>query len=105
MIRFLLRFIGLCILAMAFVLFVYDGTKTIANQHVVYAKLVEVWAMVDQTTLNQAQIWLKQKAPWAWDPYMQSVFELPAWGVLAIIAMILIVLGRKKKPLIGYARN
>ena len=92
MIRFLLRFIGLCILALAFVLFVYDGTKSIANQHVVYAKLVEVWAMVDQTTLNQAQIWLKQKAPWAWDPYMQSVFELPAWGVLAIVAMILIVL-------------
>jgi hypothetical protein len=90
---------------LAFVLFVYDGTKSIANQHVVYAKLVEVWAMVDQTTLNQAQIWLKQKAPWAWDPYMQSVFELPAWGVLAIVAMILIVLGRKKKPLIGYARN
>jgi hypothetical protein len=105
MIRFLLRFIGLCILALAFVLFVYDGTKSIANQHVVYAKLVEVWAMVDQTTLNQAQISLKQKAPWAWDPYMQSVFELPAWGVLAIVAMILIVLGRKKKPLIGYARN
>jgi hypothetical protein len=105
MIRFLLRFIGLCILALAFVLFVYDGTKSIANQHVVYAKLVEVWAMVDQTTLNQAQVWLKQKAPWAWDPYMQSVFELPAWGVLAIVAMILIVLGRKKKPLIGYARN
>jgi len=25
--------------------------------------------------------------------------------VLAIVAMILIVLGRKKKPLIGYARN
>jgi hypothetical protein len=36
---------------------------------------------------------------------MQAVFDLPAWGVLAIIAMILIVLGRKKKPLIGYARN
>ena len=105
MIRFLLRFIGLCILAMAFVLFVYDGTKSIANQHVVYAKLVEVWAMVDQSSLNQALAWLKQKAPWAWDPYMQAVFDLPAWGVLAIVAMILIVLGRKKKPLIGYARN
>ena len=105
MIRFLLRFIGLCILAMAFVLFVYDGTKSIANQHVVYAKLVEVWAMVDQSSLNQAQAGLKQKAAWAWDPDMLAVFDLPAWGVLAIIAMILIVLGRKKKPLIGYARN
>ena len=36
MIRFLLRFVGLCLLATAFVFFVYDGTKSIANQHLVY---------------------------------------------------------------------
>jgi hypothetical protein len=36
---------------------------------------------------------------------MQVVFQLPAWVILGILAMILIVLGRKKKPLIGYARN
>ena len=105
MIRFLLRFIGLCILALAFVLFVYDGTKSIANQHVVYTKFVEAWAMVDQSSFEQVRDWLRHKAAWAWDPYMQAVFDLPAWGVLAIVAMILIVLGRKKKPLIGYARN
>jgi hypothetical protein len=105
MIRFLLRLIGLLILALAFVLLVYDGTRSIAAQHLVWAKLADDWAMVDQASLNQAQTWLKQKAPWAWDPYMQAVFDLPAWGVLAILAMILIVLGRKKKPLIGYARN
>ena len=32
MIRFLLRFLGLLLLATAFVFFVYDGTKSIANQ-------------------------------------------------------------------------
>ena len=36
---------------------------------------------------------------------MQGVFDLPTWVVLGIVAMILILLGRKKKPLIGYARN
>jgi hypothetical protein len=105
MIRFLLRFIGLCLLALAFVFFVYDGTKSIANQHVVYARAAEVWAMVDQSSLNQVQSWLKQKAVWAWDPYLQTVFDLPAWAILGFLAMVLIVLGRKKKPLIGYARN
>jgi hypothetical protein len=105
MIRFLLRFIGLCLLALAFVFFVYDGTKSIANQHVVYARTAEVWAMVDQNSLNAAQTWLKQKAAWAWDPYMQVVFELPAWAILGFVAMVLILIGRKKKPLIGYARN
>jgi hypothetical protein len=105
MVRFLLRFIGLCLLATAFVLFVYDGTKSIANQHLVYAKVGDVWAIVDQTSLTVAQTWLKQKAGWAWDPYMQTAFDLPAWGVLAAVSLILILLGRKKKPLIGYARN
>ena len=105
MIRFLLRFIGLCLLALAFVFFVYDGTKSIANQHLVYARAAEVWAMVDPNSLNLAQNWLKQKAAWAWDPYMQAVFDFPAWAILGILAMVLIVLGRRKKPLIGYARN
>ena len=105
MIRFLLRFVGLCLLATAFVFFVYDGTKSIANQHLVYIKVGDVWAIIDQNSLNLVQNWLKQKAAWAWDPYVLGVFDLPTWVVLGIVAMILILLGRKKKPLIGYARN
>jgi hypothetical protein len=105
MIRFLLRFLGLCLLATAFFFLVYDGTKSIANQHLVYIKVAEVWAMVDQNSLNAAQTWLKQTAMWAWDPFLQRAFDLPIWIVLAIVSMILILLGRKKKPLIGYARN
>ena len=105
MIRFLLRFIGLCLLATAFVFFVYDGTKSIANHDFVYTKVGDVWAIIDQNSLNLVQDWLKQKAAWAWDPYMQKAFDLPTWLMLAIVATILILLGRKKKPLIGYARN
>ena len=105
MIRFLLRFIGLILLATAFVFFVYDGTKSIANQQVFYSRVDDVWAIIDQNSLNLVQDWLKQKATWAWEPYMQTFFDLPIWGVLAIVAMILVLLGRKKKPLIGYARD
>ena len=43
MIRFLLRFIGLCLLATAFVFFVYDGTESIANQHMIYMKVGDAW--------------------------------------------------------------
>jgi len=105
MIRFLLRFIGLLLLAGAFVLFVYDGTKTIANQQLLYMKFSEVWAIIDQHSLNDVQDWLKQKVIWAWDPYIQKMFDLPGWVVLGVIAMILILLGRKKRKLIGYARD
>ncbi len=104
MIRFLLRFIGLCCLATAFFFLVYDGTKSIANQHLIYMRVADVWAMVDQRSLNLAQSFLRQKAVWMWD-YAQTVFDLPTWIVLAILALILILLGRRKKPLIGYARD
>jgi hypothetical protein len=105
MIRFLLRFIGLLLLATAFVFFVYDGTKAIANQQLIYMKFSEMWAIIDQNSLNEVQGWLKQRAMWAWDPYLQKLFDLPAWAVLGIVAMVLVLLGRKKKPLIGYARD
>lgn len=105
MIRFLLRFLGLCLLATAFIFFVYDGTKSIANQQFVYVRVSELWADIDQHSLNAAQEWLRQKALWAWDPYGQAIFELPTWVVLAVIATILVMLGRKKKKLIGYARD
>jgi hypothetical protein len=105
MIRFLFRFIGLCLLAMAFVLFVYDGTKSIANHDLLYTKLDDVWAIVDQNSLNSVQNWLKQRLSWAWDPYLEGGFDLPAWVVVGITAALLILLGRKRKPLIGYARD
>jgi len=105
MIIFLLRFLCLCLLAMAFVFLVYDGTKSIANHDLVYTKVVDGWAIIDQNSLDAVQGWLKQKAAWAWDPYLQKAFDLPAWAVIGIIATVFILLGRKKKPLIGYARD
>jgi hypothetical protein len=105
MIRFLLRFIGLCLLALAFIFFVYDGTKTIANQQMIFMKVSDAWAIVDQNSLNAVQNWLKLKFAFAWDPYLQKIFDLPTWVVLGIVATILILLGRKKRPLIGYGRD
>ena len=105
MIRFLLRFLGLLLLATAFVFFVYDGTKSIANHQFVYVHVSELWADIDQHSLNTVQAWIKSKAPWAWEPYGQWVFDLPTWAVLAVVSAILIMLGRKKRKLIGYARD
>ena len=104
MLRFLLRLIGLGILALAFFFVVYDGSRSIANQRVAYTDLAQAWAIVDQSDLSQVQNWVRQKATWA-DPSVQKAFELPIAAILAVVAMILMALGRKKRPLIGYARN
>ncbi len=38
-----------------------------------------------------------------WDPVMVSVLAAPAWSLLGVVGILLLLLGRKKKPLIGYA--
>ena len=42
---------------------------------------------------------------WLWDPVLQYFLAAPASLVLAILATLLMLLGRKKKPLIGYGRD
>ncbi len=44
-------------------------------------------------------------AEWLWNPVIQTILEQPTWLVLGMIGAILIVLGRKRKPLIGYGRD
>jgi hypothetical protein len=104
MIRFLLRFIGLLCLALGFVILVYDGTKSIADQRWQITKVSDVWITIQESSLTKLQPTLQGIAGWLWDPGAVNVLNSPAWVVLAIIGTVLIVLGRKKKPLIGYAR-
>jgi len=40
----------------------------------------------------------------AWDPAITTVLDQPAWLIFGIVGIVLILLGRKPKPLIGYAR-
>jgi hypothetical protein len=104
MIRFLLRFIGLLLLALAFIFFVYDGTKSIADQRLYITRVAEVWATFHEQSLAQVRPVLEGLAVWLWDPVARSVLDAPTCLVLVILGTIFVLLGRKKRPLIGYAR-
>jgi hypothetical protein len=107
MIRFLLRFLGLWVLAAAFVLFIYDGTKSIAANAIYLTKVGDIWFNIHQKSLEELQPFVDQHVgTWLWRSAIQPFFlEQPAWLVLGILAVLMILLGRKKKPLIGYARD
>ena len=104
MIRSVLRSLGLVLLAAGFVFFIYDGTKSIADQTVYISKFSQTWAEIHQQSLQSAQAGVEKNAAWLW-PLLQPALEQPTWLVLGAIGMVLILLGRRKKPLIGYARN
>ncbi len=39
-----------------------------------------------------------------WDPVMVGILSAPSWSLLGGFGILLLLLGRKKKPLIGYSR-
>ena len=106
MIRFLFRFLGLLVLALGFILLIYDGTKSIADQRWLYITTVsDLWIQVNEASLTQLKPMIERLSPWLWDPVTLRVLSAPAELVLAIIGAIFLLLGRKKRKLIGYARD
>jgi hypothetical protein len=105
MIRFLFRSLGLLFLAAAFVFIVYDGDKSIAADALVYTKVSEVWTLLHAASLQQLQPFIEKNAtPWLWDPAAVTILNAPSFAAFGIIGAILVLLGRRKKPLIGYGR-
>ncbi len=104
MIRSLFRLLGLVLLATGFVFVIYDGTKSIADQTIYISKFSQTWAGIHQQSLLAAQAAVEKNAAWLWATVIHPVLDQPTWLVLGTLGLILILIGRKKKPLIGYAR-
>jgi len=105
MIRSVFRLFGLVLLAAGFVFFIYDGTKSIADQTIYISKFSQTWAEIHQQSLQAAQAAVESNVAWLWAAVLQPVLEQPTWLVLGTVGMVLLLLGRRRKPLIGYARN
>jgi len=105
MIRFFLRSLGLLCLAEAFILIIYDGTKSIAANRFYFTSVRTLWELLNANSLAQLRPLLSPYAHGVlWDPGFVTVLAWPAWGVLGCLGIVFMLLGRKKKPLIGYAR-
>jgi hypothetical protein len=105
MIRFLLRFVGLMLLALAFIFVIYDGMKSIADRTLYATALIQFWTEIHDSSLKAAQASVERLSSALWNLMVAAILEQPAAAVFAVLGVVLIVLGRKKKPLIGYARD
>jgi hypothetical protein len=106
LIRFVFRFVGLWILAAGFVALVRDGTKSIAGNAVFITRLVDDWNNIQSTSLDSLKVVIERYAgAAAWELFSLYILGAPTWLVLGLIGSILILIGRKKKPLIGYGRD
>ena len=105
MIRFLLRFLGLLLLALAFIFVIYDGMKSIADRTFKVTAAVQFWTDLHDSSLQAAQASVERMSATLWNLAIGPILNQPAAAIFAVLGALLIVLGRKKKPLIGYARD
>jgi hypothetical protein len=106
MIRFFFRLFGLLFLAAAFITLVIDGTKSIAASGVRITPFGQYWNDIHSTSLQLLQPALQRHvAEWLWDPVALNILTSPAWLVLGILGAVLMLIGRKKRPPIGYGRD
>lgn len=105
MIRFLFRLVGLICLAAGFILLIYDGTKSIAGNALFLTSVRTLWELINAGSLAKLEPMIRTYAGgYLWDPLMVAILAAPSWGLLGFFGILFLVLGRKKKPLIGYAR-
>ena len=105
MIRFLFRFLGLICLAAAFTLLIYDGTKSIAGNSLSLTSVRVLWELINAASLARLEPLIKPYAGGLlWDPGTVTLLSAPAAAMLGFFGIVFLLLGRRKRPLIGYAR-
>ena len=99
MVRFLFRFVGYWLLAATLVLLVIDGARTIAETAFTFTSLGETWFRLAPTSLNQIQFAIEQHLgwPWLWDGLTRWVLVAPGWLVIGILAVLFLLVGRKRR--------
>ena len=94
------------LLALAFIFVVYDGIRWISDGLLLVTKTDYVWNTVNDGSLQAFQTLVEKRVGLeVWKLGIAPILELPAAAVACILGVILIVIGRKKKPLIGYIRE
>ena len=105
MIRGFFRLVGLLLLAGGFIFLVYDGARSIADQAVRLTRLGEFWNDIHQASQQALRTMVEGASPWLWNSVVKVVLNQPVWAVMGVLGILLMLLFRPRKPLIGYSRN
>jgi hypothetical protein len=105
MIRGFFRLIGLLLLAGGFIFMVYDGARFVADQTLRFTRFGQFWNDVHQTSQEAFKIWVTGIAPWFWNNVINVLLGQPVFAVLGVVGLLLMILFRPRKPLIGYSRD
>jgi len=104
MLRALSRFIGYLGLVAGFIAFVVDGARYIANNEWSFLPIGDaINAVLPRAYAGWENLAkLRLPAP-LWDPVLVSALAVPFFAVMTVLGVVLLLLGRKPRALIGYS--
>ena len=105
MIRGLFRLVGLLLLAGGFIFMVYDGARWVADQSLHFTRFGQFWNDINQSSQQAVRALVESKAPWLWTGVVRLLLDQPVFAVLGVLGLLLMLLSRPRKPLIGYGRD
>ena len=105
MIRGFFRLIGLLLLAGGFIFVVYDGARWVADQTLRFTRFGQFWNDIHQSSQLAFRPWVEANVPWLWNSVVKVVLAQPVFAVMGILGIVLMILFRPRKPLIGYSRD
>jgi hypothetical protein len=104
MIRGFFRLVGLLLLAGGFFFLVYDGARSIADQALRLTRLGEFWNDVHQASQQKFAAMVEGASPLLWNG-IKLILNQPVWAVMGVLGILLLLLFRARRPLIGYSRS
>ncbi|NVN85661.1 MAG: hypothetical protein HXX15_06180 [Rhodopseudomonas sp.] len=105
MIRGFFRLIGLLLLTGGFIFLVYDGARSVADNSLRWTRLGESWNDIHQSSQEAFKVMVEGASPWLWNNAVKLLLGQPTFAVLGVLGILLMLLFRARKPLIGYARD
>lgn len=105
MIRGFLRLVGLLLLAGGFVFMVYDGARFVADNSLRFTRFGQFWNDVHQSSQQAFRAWAEGVSPWLWNNVGRLILDQPVFAVMGVLGILLMLLFRPRKPLIGYSRH
>jgi hypothetical protein len=105
MIRGFFRLVGLLLLAGGFIFMVYDGARFVADQTLRFTRFGQFWNDIHQSSQLVLRTWVEGAAPWLWNDVIKVLLDQPVFAVLGVVGILLMILFRPRKPLIGYSRD
>jgi hypothetical protein len=102
MFRLLLRFLGLCLLAFAFVSLIVDAMRTVTGGTFFVTSIGEsLMALLPGKFVLARDFIERQVPPVIWDPVLIDLLRLPVWLAFGVIGGMTIWLGSNPAPKFG----